>query len=88
MSVQSEQISFSELQELNVCRFARDFRWSETGDKYIVKLFRDHVFHSVDESGRPVLSLTHVLTNLNKVSTFRSFSRQPLDENTAGQRFR
>lgn len=47
--------------------FARDYRWSETGDKYIVKLFRDYVFHSVDENGRPVISLTHVLTHLNKL---------------------
>lgn len=51
-------------------RFARDYRWSETGDKYIVKLFRDYVFHSVDENGRPVISLTHVLTHLNKVRQF------------------
>ncbi|CCA66483.1 related to Pab1 dependent poly(A)-specific ribonuclease PAN3 [Serendipita indica DSM 11827] len=47
--------------------FARDFRWSETGDKYIVKLFRDLVFHAVDEHGRPVVSLSHVLMHLNKL---------------------
>ncbi|KAJ3552928.1 hypothetical protein NM688_g3893 [Phlebia brevispora] len=28
--------------------FARDPRWSETGDRYIVKLFRDYVFHQLD----------------------------------------
>ena len=49
-------------------RFARDQRWSETGDRYIVKLFRDYVFHQVDEMGNPVLDLSHVLTCLNKVS--------------------
>ena len=49
-------------------RFARDSRWSETGDRYIIKLFRDYVFHQVDERGRPVLSLSHVLACLNKVS--------------------
>ena len=27
--------------------FARDARWSETGDRYIVRLFRDYVFHQV-----------------------------------------
>ena len=48
-------------------RFARDQRWSETGDRYIVKLFRDYVFHQVDEMGNPVLNLSHVLTCLNKV---------------------
>ncbi|PVG00079.1 hypothetical protein CPB86DRAFT_872085 [Serendipita vermifera] len=49
--------------------FARDFRWSETGDKYIIKLFRDHVFHTVDESGKPVISMAHVLSNLNKLDS-------------------
>ena len=49
------------------CRFARDSRWSETGDRYIIKLFRDYVFHQVDEHGNPVINLSHVLTCLNKV---------------------
>lgn len=49
--------------------FARDSRWSETGDRYIIKLFRDYVFHQVDEHGQPVVNLSHVLTCLNKVST-------------------
>ncbi|KAF7297105.1 PAN2-PAN3 deadenylation complex subunit PAN3 [Mycena indigotica] len=47
--------------------FARDDRWSETGDRYIVKLFRDHVFHQVDESGNPNVNLGHVLACLNKL---------------------
>ena len=47
--------------------FARDLRWSETGDRYIIKLFRDYVFHQVDEHGQPVVNLSHVLTCLNKV---------------------
>ena len=47
--------------------FARDPRWSETGDRYIIKLFRDYVFHQVDEHGNPVVNLGHVLTCLNKV---------------------
>jgi PAB-dependent poly(A)-specific ribonuclease subunit 3 len=34
---------------------------------YVLKLFRDYVFHSVDEVGNPVLDLTHVLLALNKV---------------------
>ncbi|KAF7793554.1 hypothetical protein EIP86_004668 [Pleurotus ostreatoroseus] len=51
--------------------FARDPRWSETGDRYIVKLFRDYVFHQVDEHGRPVVNLSHVLTCLNKVMSAR-----------------
>ncbi|KAL6308885.1 kinase-like domain-containing protein [Sparassis latifolia] len=47
--------------------FAREPRWSETGDRYIVKLFRDYVFHQVDEQGNPVVNLSHVLTCLNKL---------------------
>ncbi|KAJ9121644.1 hypothetical protein QFC22_002264 [Naganishia vaughanmartiniae] len=30
--------------------FQQDTRWSETGDRYVLKLFRDFVFHSVDET--------------------------------------
>ena len=48
-------------------RFDHDPRWSESGDRYIIKLFRDMVFHQVDESNQPVLDLSHVLTCLNKV---------------------
>jgi PAB-dependent poly(A)-specific ribonuclease subunit 3 len=48
-------------------RFDRDPRWSETGDRYIIKLFRDYVFHQVDEQGAPVVNMAHVLTCLNKV---------------------
>ncbi|KAK7688505.1 hypothetical protein QCA50_008043 [Cerrena zonata] len=47
--------------------FALDLRWSETGDRYIIKLFRDYVFHQVDEHGKPVVNLSHVLTCLNKL---------------------
>ena len=50
-----------------IYRFARDPRWRETGDRYIIKLFRDYVFHQVDERGRPIVSLSRVLSCLNKV---------------------
>ncbi|KAF9054213.1 hypothetical protein BJ165DRAFT_1337759, partial [Panaeolus papilionaceus] len=47
--------------------FSHDLRWSETGDRYIIKLFRDYVFHQVDAHGNPVLNLAHVLSCLNKL---------------------
>ncbi|KAG8988783.1 PAB-dependent poly(A)-specific ribonuclease subunit 3 [Tulasnella sp. 427] len=47
--------------------FSREGRWSETGDRYIIKLFRDFVFHQVDEMGKPVMNMGHVLTCLNKL---------------------
>ena len=48
-------------------RYDRDPRWAETGDRYIIKLFRDYLYHQVDEMGRPVIDLSHVLTCLNKL---------------------
>ncbi|KAK9852001.1 hypothetical protein MYU51_008955 [Penicillium brevicompactum] len=44
-----------------------DPRWSETGERYFLKLFRDYVFHMVDSQGDPVVDLGHVLTCLNKL---------------------
>lgn len=41
--------------------------WSETGERYYLKLFRDYVFHQVDPDGRPVLDLGHIITCLNKL---------------------
>lgn len=41
--------------------------WSETGDRFYLKLFRDYVFHQVDQDGRPVLDLGHVVSCLNKL---------------------
>ncbi|KAK6524857.1 PAB-dependent poly(A)-specific ribonuclease subunit 3 [Arthrobotrys megalospora] len=47
--------------------FAHDRGWSETGDRYLIQLFRDYVFHQVDEAGNPVIDLVHVLSCLNKL---------------------
>ena len=41
--------------------------WSETGERYYLKLFRDYVFHQCDAEGRPVLNLGHIVTCLNKL---------------------
>ena len=32
----------------------------------MLKLFRDYVFHQVNDEGQPVLDLAHVLESLNK----------------------
>ena len=47
--------------------YSHDRQWSETGERYPIKLFRDYVFHQVDPQGAPVLDLAHVLTCLNKL---------------------
>jgi PAB-dependent poly(A)-specific ribonuclease subunit 3 len=44
-----------------------DRNWSENGERYMLKLFRDYVFHQVDADGRPVLDLAHILRCLNKL---------------------
>ncbi|GIM11094.1 hypothetical protein Vretimale_14654 [Volvox reticuliferus] len=45
-----------------------DSSWSETGDRYVVKLFRDFVFHAVaPETGAPLLDWGLVVEALNKV---------------------
>lgn len=44
-----------------------DATWSETGDRYLLKLFRDYVFHQVTEDGRPWLDMGHIVQCLNKL---------------------
>ncbi len=41
--------------------------WSETGDRYIIKLFRDYVFHQTDDDGKPWLDMGHIIDSLNKL---------------------
>ncbi|KAJ3300231.1 PAB-dependent poly(A)-specific ribonuclease subunit 3 [Borealophlyctis nickersoniae] len=47
--------------------FEMDPTWSETGDRYLLKLFRDYVFHQVDEMGAPIVDMAHVVQCLNKL---------------------
>ncbi len=47
--------------------FDHDRQWSETGDRYLLKLFRDYVFHQVDAHNHPVVDLGHVVACLNKL---------------------
>ncbi|XP_049313031.1 PAN2-PAN3 deadenylation complex subunit PAN3 isoform X3 [Bactrocera dorsalis] len=47
--------------------FNMDCTWSETGDRYMLKLFRDYLFHSVTEDGRPWLDHAHIVNCLNKL---------------------
>ncbi|KAI5296406.1 PAB-dependent poly(A)-specific ribonuclease subunit 3, partial [Ascosphaera atra] len=47
--------------------FEHDPAWSEHGERYYVRLFRDYVFHQVDAASNPVVDLGHVLVCLNKL---------------------
>lgn len=44
-----------------------DRQWSENGERYMLKLFRDYTFHQVDAEGRPVVDLGHIIRSLNKL---------------------
>lgn len=44
-----------------------DPNWAETGDRYILKLFRDFIFHQHDNDGNPVIDWGHVFECLNKL---------------------
>ncbi|BCR86583.1 PAN-complex poly(A)-binding subunit PAN3 [Aspergillus chevalieri] len=47
--------------------YDHDRQWSENGERYFLKLFRDFVFHQVDAQGDSVVDLGHVLACLNKL---------------------
>lgn len=48
-------------------RLNMDVTWSETGDRYMLKLFRDYLFHSVTDDGTPWLDHAHIVQCLNKL---------------------
>lgn len=47
--------------------FDGDRQWSENGERYMLKLFRDYVFHQVDANGQPVVNIGHMVSCLNKL---------------------
>jgi len=47
--------------------FQNDPSWSETGDRYLLKLFRDYLLHQVTDSGAPWIDFAHIVTCLNKL---------------------
>eukprot|EP00934_Nitzschia_sp_Nitz4_P001099 Nitzschia sp. Nitz4//scaffold55_size114948//30797//32557//NITZ4_003890-RA/size114948-augustus-gene-0.56-mRNA-1//1//CDS//3329554497//1099//frame0 len=47
--------------------FGPNRRWAQSGDCYILSLFRDFVFHQADGAGNPVMDLGHVVAALNKL---------------------
>ncbi|XP_071125593.1 PAN2-PAN3 deadenylation complex subunit pan3-like isoform X1 [Mytilus edulis] len=47
--------------------FQMDPQWSETGDRYMLKLYRDFLFHQHDANGAPWIDMAHILQSLNKL---------------------
>ena len=46
--------------------FNGDSQWGETGDRYMLKLFRDYVFHQLTPNGQPWIDVSHIVQCLNK----------------------
>lgn len=44
-----------------------DPNWAETEDRYLLGLFRDYLFHQVDDAGTPVCDMGHIIETLNKL---------------------
>ena len=44
-----------------------DPRFGETGDRFLLKLMRDYIFHQTAENGEPWLDLAHVVQCLNNL---------------------
>uniref|UniRef100_A0A0N4ZCZ6 Pan3_PK domain-containing protein n=1 Tax=Parastrongyloides trichosuri TaxID=131310 RepID=A0A0N4ZCZ6_PARTI len=40
--------------------------WSETGSRYMLKLFRNYVFHQHNDAGQPWMDMAHMISCLNK----------------------
>lgn len=55
------------LERVDPYRNVGDEVWSETGDRFMLKLFRDYVFHQVTEQGRAWLDMAHIVQCLNKL---------------------
>ncbi len=53
--------------KIHFFRHSMNQAWSETGDRYILKLFRDFVFHSIGFEGEPIVDMAHIVQCLNKV---------------------
>ena len=56
-----------------------DLQWNETGDRYMLKLFRDYIFHQVTPNGQPWIDLSHIVQCLNKVINEKKRCRKLLN---------
>ncbi|XP_038055526.1 PAN2-PAN3 deadenylation complex subunit pan3-like isoform X2 [Patiria miniata] len=47
--------------------FNGDPTWAETGDRYLLKLYRDYLFHQVSSDSTPWIDMAHIVQSLNKL---------------------
>lgn len=41
--------------------------WAETGDRYMLTLFRDYLYHQMSEDRRPWIDINQIIHSLNKL---------------------
>ncbi|OBA23623.1 hypothetical protein METBIDRAFT_64594 [Metschnikowia bicuspidata var. bicuspidata NRRL YB-4993] len=58
---------FRLLAKINVVLDRPENEGDAIGSTFVIKLFRDYLFHTVDESGKPAVDLSKILVNLNKL---------------------
>lgn len=44
-----------------------DRNWSETGDRYVLSLFSNYLFHQHGPNGEPIVDYGHIIESLNKL---------------------
>ncbi len=49
--------------------FNGDLSWAETGDRYLLKLYRDYLFHQVTSDSAPWIDMAHIVQSLNKLDS-------------------
>lgn len=47
--------------------FRNDKSWCETGKRYLLKLFRDYLFHEMDKDGNAIIDYGFIIDVLYKV---------------------
>lgn len=58
---------FRLLAKINVVLDRPENDGDNSGSTFVIKLFRDYIFHTFDEFGKPAVDLSKILTNLNKL---------------------
>jgi PAB-dependent poly(A)-specific ribonuclease subunit 3 len=52
---------------------AMDRNWSDTGDRYVLSLFSNYLFHQHGPNGEPIVDYGHIIESLNKLDAGSKF---------------
>ena len=56
--------------------------WSESGERRLVRLFRNYLFRQRTDQGNPFLSISHVISSLNKVRWLLPTTRTNMNQSS------